>query len=108
MVGAIVDVGRAIESGKSSGAFARVMRKMINASPAVLARVKLLGAESDLVLAVLAREPLGARTSVRSDFIDARGVVLAKMAQAVVDVHFAPGAIIAQRTFPPKKRSVQF
>lgn len=94
MVLAVVNIDRAVFSGISRKALARVVDKMVTTKSAVLARIELLRAKRNLDLAVFSHEPRLALALIRQHRIVAGGVVFALVIQAVVDVDLAAHARI--------------
>ena len=87
MVGAVVNVGRAVLANEARKTFAGEVGEVIFAAATVLTRVWLHAcAEGDLLLAVSSLEARRALALVGSDLVDAGAVVLAPVVQAVVDV----------------------
>lgn len=108
MLLALVVICRAVLSGESGRALARIVREVIHARALVLARVLFGRAEGNLGLAVLTLEAVDALATVGAHFIYAGGVVYALVATAVVVVDLAPDARETERALAPGVRNLKF
>lgn len=103
---AVVDVDGAVFSRVTVRAVARKVRRVIDASAAIGARIigQSSRAEGDLGLADMPRIALGALAIVASDLVDAAPVVLALVLQAVVNVRLATDPFVTERTIASENR----
>jgi len=91
VVGAVVNVGRAVLPDEAGKTFTGEVGEVILAGASVLARVWFHPrAEGDLLLAVATFKPRRALTLIRSHLVNAGAVVLAPVVEAVVDVLLTP------------------
>ena len=94
MVHAVVDVPGAVGSVEAGLTLARVVGEMVYASPAILTRAEFGGGtEGNFGLAKLPGEAPCALALIGADVVDAGGVVLAPVVDAVVGVDLASRAL---------------
>lgn len=91
---AVVNVFGAVGATIAGCAFTRVVCEVVDAFGIIFARIE-VGTVRNFRLAIFAAESGWAFACVRLDTVDTRGIVLALVLAAIIDIHFAPGTGVA-------------
>lgn len=105
---AIVDILRAVLTTISGRTFASVVRIMIHAFGAILARIKCSPTKVDLLRTDGARESWLTLALVRLHTVDAGRIVLAAVVHTIVDVDLTTGARISRKTLTTESTLLEY
>lgn len=87
---AVINVNRAVVTGKAGDAVAGVVSDVIAACSAIATRVEFLRTERDRFLAEFSHKASSTRTCVRQDSVDAGRVIRTAVIETIVDVGLTP------------------
>ena len=104
VIGAVVNICRAILTDKPGDTLARVVGEVILANAVVLTRVLLAGpgaAECDLFLAISSLKSGNATALILANFVDAGSIVLTPVIYTVINVDFTSHSLESWGTIAP-------